>query len=498
MAMRLIVTVVCCLVPHMAMAQRSDQALPPVRVVGPLPVSADSYPFGAADHTRVPEDLKKVGYVEEEFLVSGVANVYDWPADGSARARTASVPYTTRVLIRRPANRARFSGNAILEPLNPSNRFDLNIGWAISHAQFVRNGDAWVGVTSKPISVLAMKIFNPTRYASLSWANPLPESDPQNCAMVLGDSARTTENGLIWDVLRQVGAWVKGRDGSNPLTYGQGDQALVQRLYAWGYSQSGNFLVTYLNAFHALDVRALGKPLFDAYFIAVPGGLTAIHQCAQAPAPGDPRRPIASAGVPVMRLVTLSEYLRVEKRPDSDATPNLFRHYEVAGAAHATPDELTFAAAAADISKAGVPVPPMDCSEGPRSRFPNSVAFNAAFRNLDEWVRKGTAPPRAEPIVVENGKPVLDEDGNVKGGVRSPYVDVPTSTWTGSSTGASFCFIAGHEIPFGRERIRTLYPSRAAYVRAVRRNVSDLIAQRFIVREDGAELIKQAETARIP
>ena len=498
MANRLVVIVVCCLVPHLAMAQKADQALSPVRVVGPLPVSADDYPFGAANHTRVPEDLKKVGYVEEEFLVSGVANVYDWPADGPARVRTASAPYTTRVLIRRPATRSRFSGNAVLEPLNPSNRFDLNIGWAISHAQLVRNGDAWVGVTSKPISVVAMKAFNPTRYASLSWANPLSETDPQNCTMVPGDSARTTENGLIWDVLRQVGTWVKGRDSSNPLTYGRSNRASVQRLYAWGYSQSGNFLVTYLNAIHPLDVRALGKPLFDAYFIAVPGGLTAIHQCAQAPAPGDPRRSIANAGVPVMRLVTLSEYLRVEKRPDSDAAPNLFRHYEVAGAAHATPDELTFAAAPADITKAGVPVPPMDCNEGPRSRFPNSVAFNAALRNLDEWVRKGTAPPRAEPIVVENGKPVLDEYGNVKGGVRSPYVDAPTSAWTGSSTGASFCFIAGHEIPFDRERLKRLYPDRAAYVRAVRQSVTDLVSRRFIVREDGAELIKQAETAQIP
>jgi hypothetical protein len=65
--------------------------------------------------------------------------------------------------------------------------------------------------------------------------------------------------------------------------------------------------------------------------------------------------------------------------------------------------------------------------------------------------------------VVENGKPVLDEYGNVK--VRLPYVDVPTSTWTGNSTGASFCFIAGHEIRFDRERLTRLYPDRAAFVR---------------------------------
>jgi hypothetical protein len=62
--MRLIRIVALCLLPHVATAQSPGP--PPVRVVGPLPVTADSYPFGAADHTRVPEDLKKVGYVEEE------------------------------------------------------------------------------------------------------------------------------------------------------------------------------------------------------------------------------------------------------------------------------------------------------------------------------------------------------------------------------------------------------------------------------------------------
>ena len=54
------------------------------RVVGPLPVTANSYPFGAADHQLVPEDLGRQGYVEEEYLVSGNANVYDWPAAGPA------------------------------------------------------------------------------------------------------------------------------------------------------------------------------------------------------------------------------------------------------------------------------------------------------------------------------------------------------------------------------------------------------------------------------
>lgn len=490
----------CVLFAYIVSVTPSSAEIPrPTSVIGPLPATPTAYPFGAADHTRVRLDLKKAGYVEEEFLFSGVANVYDWPTDGPARVRTSNVPYTTRVLVRRPANRARFSGNVVLEPLNPSNRFDLNIGWAISRSQWMRNGDAWVGVTSKPISVVALKAFDPVRYAALSWANPLPEGNPSNCATVANDSARTTENGLLWDVLRQVGAWVRSPDMLNPLGYGgRNGRHPVEHLYAWGYSQSGGFLVTYVNAVHAIDVAQYGKTLFDAYFIAVPGGPTPINQCTPAPPAGDPRRAIKSIGVPVMRVMTQSDYMRVEKRADSDTAPDLFRHYDIAGSAHATPDELNYAAAPADLVKARVADPPMNCNEGPRSRFPNSVAFNAAFRNLDAWVRDGTRPPRAAAFQVVEGKPVLDEFGNLKGGVRSPFVDVPTAAWTGTSTGASFCFIAGHEIPLDRDRLKTLYPTHAAYVQKVRQNVLDLVAKRFIVREDGLELIEQAEKAGIP
>src|SRR5436190_3000885 len=124
-------------------------AVPRPQVTGPIPVTASSHPFGAADHTLVPEDLSRVGYVEDEYFVSGTANVYEWPAPGPAVVRTPDAPYTTRILVRRPAKEARFSGNVIVEMLNPSNLFDLNIGWAMAGKQFVRDGDAWVGITAK-------------------------------------------------------------------------------------------------------------------------------------------------------------------------------------------------------------------------------------------------------------------------------------------------------------------------------------------------------------
>jgi hypothetical protein len=485
-----------------AIALPMAAATPVPHAQGPLPVTATSYPFGAADHTMRPENLKAEGYIEEEFLISGTANVYDWPKLGPATVRAANAPYTTRVLVRRPINRAKFSGIVAVEMLNPSNRFDLNIGWAISHKEFIRNGDAWVGITAKPVAVDALKTFNPERYKELSWANPVPLDDPRNCAMVANDSQRTTENGLVWDINTQTGAWLKSRDKSNPLLYGAGPNAAhpVQHLYAWGFSQVGGFLATYANAIHPLDVQANGKPMFDAYLIGTPVISTPINQCAGPIPQGDPRWQVHNTGVPVIRVMTTSDYLLAIKarQPDSDTATEKFRNYELAGAAHATPDELYYAAAPADIVKAGREVPPMNCQEGPRSRFPSSVGFNAAWHALDAWVRQGIPAPHAEPVRVENGKPVLDEFGNLTGGVRSPFLDVPTATWTGSSTGASFCFIAGHETPFDPARLKKLYPDHKTYERQVAADVAKLVKDRWIVKADGDELIAEAKKAAIP
>ena len=98
-------------VRELAAATRSAPGPVPA-MTGPLPVTAESHPFGAADRTEVPEDLAASGYVEEEFLASGSADVYSWPADAPAVVRTPDAPYTTRVLVRRPADGEHFSGVA--------------------------------------------------------------------------------------------------------------------------------------------------------------------------------------------------------------------------------------------------------------------------------------------------------------------------------------------------------------------------------------------------
>src|SRR5512142_1592764 len=88
----------------------AGQATPVPKFTGPLPVTTDSYPFMDASHSLVPYDLSKYGYVEQEFIVSGSANVYDWAADGSLTVKTPNAPYAARILVRRPVNAAKFSG----------------------------------------------------------------------------------------------------------------------------------------------------------------------------------------------------------------------------------------------------------------------------------------------------------------------------------------------------------------------------------------------------
>ena len=52
-----------------AIGSSSTTSLP--KLPGPIPVSTDSYPFMAANRLLEPVDLKKAGYVEEEFIANG-------------------------------------------------------------------------------------------------------------------------------------------------------------------------------------------------------------------------------------------------------------------------------------------------------------------------------------------------------------------------------------------------------------------------------------------
>ena len=239
--------------------------------------------------------------------------------------------------------------------------------------------------------------------------------------------------------------------------------------------------------------------MFDGYLVAVATGPSAINQCAPPLSAGDPRRAIGPVGEPVIHVMSQSDYLNYAplRRADSDTPADRFRHYDNAGSGHATPDELYWGPRPADIVKGGRVPPPVDCNEGPRSRFPSRVPFNAELRFLEDWVEKGIAPPPSQNIMVKDRAPVLDAAGNVTGGMRTPYLDAPTSTWFGNSTGPSFCRIGGHEVAFDKARLRGALPRLTrAYVTAVTRSVEANVKARMITPEDGGQqLLAEARAA---
>jgi hypothetical protein len=485
-----------------------QDASAPLKVTGPIEVTEKSYPFNAADHSTVPQDLAAFNYIEEEYFVSGKANVYDSDADRNVIVRTPDAPYTTRILIRRPADKSKFSGNVVVELNNPTALHDMDLQWMFCRDFFLENGDIWVGITVKPVAVKALKVFNPERYASLSMNNPQPPD--QRCEPKPGrldDTTSETENGLVWDIVSQVGALLKSDSESNPIR-----DYKVEYLIATGYSQTGGYLTTYINLIHPLDTAKLedGSPIDDGYMIGDGDAfMFPINQCADAVPPGDSSITIKPRGVPIISVVTqgLLNMTIPARRPDSDTPEDKYRRYEIPGSSHVNQKSMDNKPCEADSRKAGVPPTPANCAgvnEYGVTDFPIEFFMNSAFNNLYTWLRIGTLPPRSEPIMTEKAEGTdqilirLDEHGNALGGVRNPYVDVPVATYYGQSRpldeeSAFFCMLGGYKEPFNSDKIKSLYPIREDYLDKVKAMADRMVTERFLTKSDGERIKKEAQ-----
>jgi hypothetical protein len=457
-------------------------------VTGPIPVTAESVPFLAADRNLEPMDLRNYGYVEEEFIVSGKANVYDWTADGGITVKTPAASYGTRILVRHPATTARFSGNVVVELLNSVRRFDWAWMWGYAHDHMLENGDAWIGI-EMPGGVQGLRKFNPVRYASVSFPNPTPTTP---CGTGANATPSDSEEGLRWDMITQVGTLLKSTSASRPMPGFR-----IEALFLTA-GQSPD-LMTYINAIHSHAVLENGKPVYDGYLIKQPGNPARINQCSAAPGASDPRRLIRKTDVPVIAVLAQGEVVDALpwRRADSDGASDKFRLYEIAGASHidgaaylglpSLQDQA--ASGATPQGNAAWPLTSKCEPDIPLTALPvMSYAFNSAVDNLERWARTGTPAPRAPWIELRDGAVALDAYGNGLGGVRSPYVDVPVATYTTTSPGPSTCRELGHKIPFDAARISMLYSSEKVYAEKVSQSVDRLVKERWLTEADGRKI----------
>ena len=266
----------------------------PIARTSPVGDAAHGYPFLASD-----VDLAKAGYVEEEYLISGQANRYTITGTNTATVLSSGHPYSTRIVVRRPAAAAKFNGTVIAEWINVSNQWDQEVDWFQSHEHFLREGYVWVGVSAQRAglhSATGLKLWSPTRYGALD----------VTAANTINDDS------LSYDIFSQAVKAVRSPAGLDPL----GPLAAPDYVIATGHSQSAGRLRTYANSIQPLS------NILDATVLHGGGGaMRTDRRCRSSASTPRATSPAASATAPARRLADVPQLGgrgRVARRLEAD------------------------------------------------------------------------------------------------------------------------------------------------------------------------------------
>jgi hypothetical protein len=431
----------------------------------------------------IPVNLKRAGYVEQEYAASGTATSYTQTSplaeDGRwSLAPDGTAPYRTRVLVRRPSDPARFSGTVVVEWLNVSGGVDADPEWSTTHEELLRRGDAWVGVSTQRIGVeggpVLVQVDVPGSEAA---GQGLKAIDPARYG-----SLEQPGDGFSFDIYTQAARAVRSGAGMAGLR--------PKRVIAAGESQSAFALVTYYNGVQPLTHA------FDGFFVHSRGGgglpLVGAGEAAGIANAigGTPTTFRTDQDAPVLDLQTETDLTSVlnsyvARQPDN----RRFRLWEVPGTAHADAHLL---GSTAQYIQCAVPI----------NNGPLHVVAKAGLRALTTWVDTGKTPPKAARIDVASGaSPQIQRnaDGIALGGIRTPPVDVPVAALSGAPgpNPSVICLLLGSTEPFSAGRLAQLYPSRAEYKKQYDRAADAAIKAGFVLPEDRAALLEFAEPSVI-
>ncbi|NQX89276.1 MAG: hypothetical protein HRT77_11490 [Halioglobus sp.] len=429
-------------------------------------------------------DLESVGYTQREYFISGTASAFENTSELRRDGLWEVVPgesaaYVTRVLVRRPIDAAAFNGSVLVEWMNVSAGFDTTPEWDNAHVEIVRKGYAWVGVTAQsagiygresPLIPFHLKAYDEVRYGLLE--HP-------------GDS-------FSYDIFSQVAGALRSPSGIDML-----DGLSAQVLIGSGESQSAFRLTTYVNAIHPL-YRA-----FDGYIV---------HSRAEyAAALAEPPQVLLETppevlirtdlNAPVLTFQTETDLLRQSLNSVTirQADTERLRLWEVAGTAHGdaystsggwldTGIDPAFSAVVEESSVQGF----IDCDFPMNSGHAHYV-FNAALDAVNRWIIEGDQPPTGDVLEVSDDQSrfLLDDAGNVLGGIRTPYVDAPVAVFSGlGQEGGSFCGLFGTTFLFNPGQMVERYVDQSSFVGAVSSAVESAVDAGFLLRSDG-DLIEE-------
>jgi hypothetical protein len=442
----------------------------PVRSTGRPGDPSHDYTFYAT-----PYDLRRAGYEEQEFFISGTATRYNPNPTVDQQRQSATpigtAPYTTRIVVRRPIDPRRSAGTAVVDWQNVTAGHDIDTEWGTSGDYFARHGWTWIGASVQHVGVngatsgatagLGLRQWSPQRYGSL---------DVTDGGAVLDDSQS-------FDIYSQIAELAKGRSHHDPLA-----DLGISHVYAGGASQSGRYLGVYYNTVQPL------RHVYDGF-------LFALSDSSLPPRDG--------VGTKAIRVFTENDIYRGSGVP-AQTVPDTstLRTWEIAGASHVPaystgPDQRDFRTTLGGIqTREFGPTPPLACVNPGPSQVTSWTVFHAAYDALDAWARRGIAPRVAQPLaIIDPGPPatfVRDANGIAEGGIRLPDVEVPVGLNDGVNAPASldnplsaFCVLYGTHRDFSPAQLHSLYYGDGDYRRQVADDVRRLEGQHFLLPEDG-------------
>ena len=448
-----------------------------------------------------PMNLAEYGYTEEEYSVEGLANIYTWPEDaGHARVAMQNAPYGSRILVRKPADPACFSGTVFIEMLNWARGYDRTIcSWGNCHEQIMQKGDAWIGVTIRSSVIDNLKKFDPARYGRLSFENPVPREHrvdrPQSNTYHDDYTDPDRENGLTWDFYSQTAILVREQDPRNPLD-GYGVRTVI------GTGATAGDLATYAAAIDPVVCASDGSNIFDGFLIFMTGAPGNVNQYEEKLHYMDPRCRFYGK-VPLIRAYTCKDmlgggfhpdwaYMQRRNDSDGDEAGNYYRSYEIAGTSLFLSYTYHLEPCHEDVAKMGLVI--KNYRTGKKwteedlkaFEFPTRYALDAMHENLKLWIAEGIAPPCCKPYETEHAYPATelaeDEYGNVLGGLRLPYLRVPAYHLRKDAKAEAF----------GQELLIRLYKDAGSYAAKVAQACEDCVRERILTRRDADKIIREA------
>jgi hypothetical protein len=339
-------------------------------------------------------------------------------------------PYKTRFVVRRPAKDSAFSGLVLVEPMHPSGSAHM---FEFTSIYTMSSGHIAVDVVASGQQQVIDS--NPERYKDIALAP-----------------------GQTNEILAQVGALIKSKQPGGLFA-----NLPVRKIILAGTSATAATLIGYLPA-HAVYRTPDMKRIYDGFMPTSNGSM------------------IAPVDVPLVQVPSMLEVrnANLTSRPDGDAPGDQYRLYTFPGMGHVD-------------SRDNVRLQPNPCKQ-PTSNFPMQAYMSIALNYLFAWVDKGVVPPHGDRVVKDANGVVQDENGNSRGGVRSPYVDVPIAKYAVPNEGAvplisnpsayvarggqaaanQMCGLAAYQIDFTKERLKELYGSKKNYRAKFEKRLTEL------------------------